>query len=88
MSDTFQDVLNRISSLQEVGTVELRPGAGYVRYGVVAFTDETIKAEIAGLSAGVRREKNGTARVYVFRPLPKGREKAEGPYTLKSTDIE
>ena len=65
-----------------------RVAAGYIRYGTVATTDFTTKAEIAGLPCGVRTERKGLARVYVFTTTSSGRQKAEGPYELKSCDIE
>lgn len=60
--------------------VPLRPAAGYTRVGIVEHTDETEKMEIAGFPAGVRSERDGMARIYVFLK----NNKTAGPYTIPS----
>lgn len=53
-----------------------------LRTGKVAFTDETMKIEIAGLPCEVKSEDGQTARIYVIRD-----GKREGPYYLKPSEV-
>ncbi len=74
----FRAIINS----QPLPLVIPRP-AGYMRFGVVARTDETEKMEIAGLPCGVTKESETEARVYVFI---EGKS-AKGPYMLKPCEI-
>ena len=62
--------------------VPLRPDSRPIRTGHVAQTEETIKAEIAGLPCHVKSEDQGMARVYVLK-----NGKYEGPFTLRSSEV-
>ncbi len=66
---------------------DIFPASKVVRNGIILQTEETYKAEIAGLHCVVIREVNGMAVVHVWKTDSRGCEKLQGPYTLPSKDI-
>lgn len=67
--------------------VAVRSSSKVIRTGIIVQTEETYKAEIAGLRCNVMAESGGTVKVYVYKPDEYSNDHLTGPYYLKSQEV-